>query len=357
MAILEPLQFGIARGLIHVAMDLARRKTRLLQAFGQIAHRGLAIGKNDRGGHVILAQDLAQRVALGACRHAHLELGDIDVRAGRPRHLDIFRVRQEPVGQFLDRRRHRCRKQQRLARGGQFAADRFDIGDEPHVEHAIGFVDHQQFASGQQDLAAFEQIHQASGRGDQHVDAIGQRLDLIAHLDPADQQRHAQIVVLAVLFEVFGNLRGQFAGRFENQRPRHQRATAAMRQNVDHRQHETGGLARAGLRDADDVAHHQHRRDGLRLDRSRLVIAGIKHRLEQFVRQAEIGEFHAKRYSCCGRCGVKFGAAVPDGSARGMAAMPFEHAFEKPAECGFHRSRKPACPARADRHETGLAET
>jgi|UPI0003FF249D hypothetical protein len=40
-----------------------------------------------------------------------------------------------------------------------------------------------------------------------------------------------------------------------------------------------------------------------------------------------------------------------------MAAMPFEHAFEKPAECGFHRSRKPACPARADRHETGLAET
>ena len=32
------------------------------------------------------------------------------------------------------------------------------------------------------------------------------------------------------------------------------RAAAALRQDVDHRQHEGGGLAGAGLGDADDVA-------------------------------------------------------------------------------------------------------
>jgi hypothetical protein len=69
-----------------------------------------------------------------------------------------------------------------------------------------------------------------------------------------------------------------------------------MGENVDHRQHETGGLAGARLRDADQVAHHQHAGDGLRLDRSRLVIAGVRHRLQQFVRQAEIGKLHQRQF-------------------------------------------------------------
>jgi hypothetical protein len=56
-----------------------------------------------------------------------------------------------------------------------------------------------------------------------------------------------------------------------------------MGENVDHRQHETGGLAGTGLGDADDVAHHQDRWNGLGLDRSRLVIAGIRDRLKQFI--------------------------------------------------------------------------
>ncbi len=105
-------------------------------------------------------------------------------------------------------------------------------------------------------------------------------------------------MILAVFFKIFGDLRGQFARRLQNQRPRHQRAAPAMRQDVDHGQDETGGLARSGLRNADDVAHHQHRRNALRLNRRRLVVTGIDHRLEQLVRQAEIGELHAQRCSC-----------------------------------------------------------
>ena len=46
-------------------------------------------------------------------------------------------------------------------------------------------------------------------------------------------------------------------------------------EDVDHRQHEAGGLAGAGLGDADEVAAHQHRRDRLRLDRRRLVVAAV----------------------------------------------------------------------------------
>ena len=207
----------------------------------------------------------------------------IEVGRSWPGDLDVLRVRQEAVGELLDRRRHRRREQQRLAVGRQLGADMLDIRDKPHVEHAVSLVDHQQVASGEQDLAAFEQVHQPARRRDQYVDAFVERLDLIAHLHAADQQRHLEVVVLAVLLEILGDLRGEFARRLEDQRARHHRATAAMRQNVDHRQHEARRLAGPGLRDADDVLHHQHWRDGLRLDRSRFVITGIEDRLQQFV--------------------------------------------------------------------------
>jgi hypothetical protein len=54
-------------------------------------------------------------------------------------------------------------------------------------------------------------------------------------------------------------------------------------ENVDHRQHEGGGLAGAGLGDADQVPAHQDGRDRLALDRGRVAVAGFLHGAEQFV--------------------------------------------------------------------------
>ena len=85
-------------------------------------------------------------------------------------------------------------------------ADFLDVRDEAHVEHPVGFVDHQQVAVVEHDLAAAEQVHQPARRGDQHVDALFQRLDLVAHLHAADQQRHRERVVLAVFLEILGDL-------------------------------------------------------------------------------------------------------------------------------------------------------
>ena len=143
------------------------------------------------------------------------------------------------------------------------------------------------------DLAAPEQVHQPARRRDQDVDALFQRLDLIAHLHAADQECHAELVILAVFLEILGDLRREFAGRLEDQAARHARAAAALGQDVDHRQHEAGGLAGAGLGDADQVAHHQYGRDRRGLDRRGFGIAGVPDRAEQFVGEAEVGEVHA----------------------------------------------------------------
>ena len=276
----ESLQFRDTRRLVNVPVNLAGLVSVALQALVEFAHGRLAIAEDDGALHLLPVEEGAQRFALLARIHLHQMLRDIGRSGRRARDLDRLGIAEEAIRQFLDDGRHGGREEQRLPLRGQFGADMLNVGNEPHVEHAVRFVDHQHVAAIEQDLAPLEQVHQAAGRGDQHVDALFQRLDLIAHLDAANQQSHRKLVIFAVFLEILGHLRRQLARRLQNQAARHQRAGAAMGQYVDHRQHETGGLARAGLRDADNILHHQHRRNRLRLDGCRRVVTGFGHGLQ-----------------------------------------------------------------------------
>ena len=106
-----------------------------------------------------------------------------------------------------------------------------------------------------------------------------------------------ELVILAVALEVLGDLRREFARRLEDQGARHARLGAAARQDLDHRQGEGGGLAGAGLGDADDVAALEHLRDGLGLDRRRRGVAGVGDGLEDLRAEAEILETNSLRVS------------------------------------------------------------
>ena len=67
------------------------------------------------------------------------------------------------------------------------------------------------------------------------------------------------------------HLGGELARRLEDQRARHARPGAAAFEQRQHRQHEGGGLAGAGLGDAEHVAPCEDVRNGLLLDRGGLV--------------------------------------------------------------------------------------
>ena len=108
--------------------------------------------------------------------------------------------------------------------------------------------------------------------------------------DAADDQRHRELVVLAVFLEILVHLRGEFARRFEDQRARHAGAGAAAFEQRQHRQHERRGLAGAGLRNADDVLLLQDMRDGLRLDFGGLGVAGGGNRVGHLGAEAEPGK-------------------------------------------------------------------
>ena len=134
--------------------------------------------------------------------------------------------------------------------------------DEAHVEHAVGFVEHQHFDLVEAQRALIDQIEQAAGRRHQHLDAARERADLPVDRHAADGERNLERAdVPAIGAEAVGDLAGQFA-----RRRKHQHAAGFLRgtltlveQVIQDRQREGCGLAGAGLRDADDIAALQRR--------------------------------------------------------------------------------------------------
>ena len=94
--------------------------------------------------------------------------------------LDLLGIVQEGFGDAADFGRHGRGEEQRLPGKWDHLADALDVGNESHVEHAIGFVDHQQFDAVEQQRAALGMVEQPARSRDQNVDAAGQFGVLVA---------------------------------------------------------------------------------------------------------------------------------------------------------------------------------
>ena len=123
-----------------------------------------------------------------AVDHDHALVDALD-RGGGRRHRDPHRVLQHRVGKLGDLPRHGGREEQGLALGRQLADDPADVMDEAHVEHAVGFVEHEYFDAVEVHGAVLHQVEQPAGRGDEDVDAMGERAHLRVDVHAADGER------------------------------------------------------------------------------------------------------------------------------------------------------------------------
>ncbi len=217
----------------------------------------------------------------------------VETRRGRPGHLDADGIVEELLGDAPDFRRHGRGEEQGLPGERHQLADALDVGNEAHVEHAVGLVDDEKLDPRHQKPPAFEVIEQAARGGDQHVDAADELGVLVVERHAADQQRDVELMIDAVFDEALLDLGGELAGRLDDERARHAGPRAALFELGEHRQHEGGGLAGAGLGDAEHVAPGEDVRNGLFLDRSRARVAGSGNRRENLIGQAEMGKRHA----------------------------------------------------------------
>ena len=173
---------------------------------------------------------------------------------------------------------------------GTLRDDAPDVVDEAHVEHAVGFVEHEDLDAVERHGAVLHQVEQPSGRCDQHVDAMRERADLRVDVHAADRERHRRAQIAAVGLEAVDDLRRKLARRGEHQHAAalRQRLVAVVGEVIEDRQREGGGLAGSGLRDADDVAALHHLRDGLRLDRRGGGVLFVSEGLGDRLGEAEI---------------------------------------------------------------------
>ena len=144
-----------------------------------------------------------------------------------------------------------------------------------HIQHAVSFIQHQDFNLIQFHRILVLQIEQTTRSSDQHIYAATQLHHLRVNADAAEDHQRANIQILTVITDVFANLGRQFAGWREDQRTN--RTTAfTMRligdQVLQQRQGKTCRFPRTGLGAGHQIAAFQHGRNSLLLNRGRFTV-------------------------------------------------------------------------------------
>ncbi len=135
---------------------LARRLHHLV---GAVLGAGEDQGAVDR----LLLEELGQHGRLGREIDLDDALGDAVDGRGHRRHRHAGGVAQHGFGELGDVLRHGGREEQRLALDRQLGDDFADVVDEAHVEHAVGFVEHQELDLAELQPVALDEIEQAAG--------------------------------------------------------------------------------------------------------------------------------------------------------------------------------------------------
>ena len=103
-----------------------------------------------------------------------------------------------------------AREQHRLAVGPQHLEDARDVGQEAHVEHAVGLVEHAGPHAVEPQQLARHEVEQPAGGGDHDVGVPG-ALGLRTDADAAVDRRHLQVAHVGDRAELLGDLARQLA--------------------------------------------------------------------------------------------------------------------------------------------------
>ena len=211
VAAFEGLHRLLALGLALVAVDGLTAHTLFAEVADQFVRAVLGAGEDQCTRYIGCGQHIDQQVLLLGLANEVDFLLDRFRRAAAALHLHGDRVQQDGVGQLLDVLRHRGREEQGLAPWGKEFDDLPDVVDEAHVEHRVGFVQHEVLEVVQTDVALADKVQKAPGGGHDNVHTTLKRGDLLALFDPAEDDGVVELLVLAVVADALADLGGEFA--------------------------------------------------------------------------------------------------------------------------------------------------
>jgi hypothetical protein len=120
-------------------------------------------------------------------------------RGGRHHHTNgTIQARLNKAGNIC---LNRGGKEQRLSLNRQRVKNLIYLWSKSHVEHSVGFIEHQNFNRGQIDRPIPHVVEQAPRRGHQDIGPLAQSSDLRLHIAPSDDDRGRDPVASAKLFD------------------------------------------------------------------------------------------------------------------------------------------------------------
>ena len=255
LAVAEGAQGLLAGTLAEIAVDGADGEA----ALGEVVADALGLALRAREDHDELAAiglkdagdelDLVHRVGT-----PHVLLDGIDRGAlvVRLRRADMHRLGHVAACEVDDLPRHGRGEEHRLADRGDLGDDALDVGQEAHVEHLVGLVEHEDLHLRQVEVTTVCKVDDASGRADDDVNSVAQGIDLRFIRAAAIDGEHADAAEASGSLEVGRDLEAELAGRADDEGL----GPVAVAFEVDalqERDAEAEGLAGAGLRLADEV--------------------------------------------------------------------------------------------------------
>ena len=285
-------------GLLALALGFVgvQRRSRITgprHFFCDTVRAVLGPGKNQHGINVHIIQQLLQQPGLQMLRYGVEHMGH---HAGRRivSHGESLRRAQCLCSQFFHGGIEGRREEQRLPFGRHRFHDLLDGRQKPHVQHAVRFIDHQDFYTIQSGVSPIQMIQQAARTGDDHLDALLQGLFLRLHAHAAVNRGGSQGRKFPQRIHHVVDLFGQFTRRCDDQGARPAAARLFHSQQVvQNRKHKSGRFAGAGLGRADHITPRQNRRDGGRLDWRCFLIPGRLQPLRNTVVQLETFKTHS----------------------------------------------------------------
>ena len=266
----ESLGAGV---LALVAVNGGSGQAILDQLLAEAVRGVLHTGEDQHLGPLFIDNQITEQFTLPVLRHGIGLLFD----QGRfliGGNFDRDRGIEKGVREFADFRAEGGREEQALA-GFRNQLDQFpDVMNEAHVEHAVGFIEHQELHRGERHMLLTEMIQKAARRGDKNIDAAGKGRGLGLQVHAAENEGGTDVQILRVRRNVLVDLSREFAGRSQNQRCHflRLRADAGLSDLLNDRQAVSRGLAGAGLSGGQHVLAFKQGRNGFLLNRGRFAI-------------------------------------------------------------------------------------
>ena len=297
VAALEASQRLSASGLTFVAVQGHGLDAVLGEVVGNIVGAKLGARKHQHLAPVVLIDDVHQHFFFLAAAHRVDDLRDALNSGVAGSDLNALRILQQRRGQVANFIAERGGEQQALFVLGHQGQDFFHVMNKAHVEHSVGFVQHQNFNAGQIEQALALQVKQATRCGHQDVDAAFDAIDLRFHANATKHHGGLQAKVFAVVFHGLLNLGSQFTSRCEHQSTDGFAAklvATRFRQAelVQDRKGEGRSFAGAGLSAGQQVVPCQDDRNRLSLNGRRCVVALLLHGLQNGRGQIQFFKFH-----------------------------------------------------------------